>query len=87
MEFWNATVFCIFLKNTSDIWDNAILKVRTPMKRYALVLTLLTLATAGYAASIPRPAADVPVTLTDGRQVKPSDFNGKVVIVAYILST
>jgi hypothetical protein len=38
-------------------------------------------------ATIPRPAADFAIKLTDGRQVKLSQFKGKVVAAAFILTS
>ncbi len=39
------------------------------------------------AAEIPRKANDIPITLPDGKPLKVSDYRGKVVCLAFILTT
>jgi peroxiredoxin len=53
----------------------------------AAVGALLLAACALEGATIPRPAPDFAINLTDGRQVKLSQFKGKVVAVAFILTS
>jgi len=38
-------------------------------------------------AEIPRPAPDLTIPLPGGKQVKLADYRGKVLIVAFILTT
>jgi peroxiredoxin len=48
-----------------------------------------TILTAGYlgAATIPRQSPDFTVQLTDGKQIKVSDYRGKVLCLTFILTT
>ncbi len=58
------------------------------MKKIVSVLTLIAcLSVAAFAAEIPRKAADLVIPLPDGKQARLSDYHGKVVIVAFILTT
>jgi hypothetical protein len=61
--------------------------VKKTMTRFALPLSLLCLAAASFAATLPRDAGDIAVTLTGGKQVKLSDYPGQVRVVAFILTT
>ncbi len=56
------------------------------LSRRALPL-LLCLASLAPGATIPRPAPDFAVDLTDGSQIRLSQYRGKVVVMAFILTT
>jgi len=47
---------------------------------------LLCLASTMMAADIPRPSPDFAINLNDGTQIHPSQYQGKVVVVAFILT-
>ena len=47
----------------------------------------LTMATLGRAADIPRPAPDFAINMVDGQQIHLSQYKGKAVVVAFILTT
>jgi hypothetical protein len=53
----------------------------------ASLLGLFWIALCGFAAEVPRPSPDLTIPLTDARQVKLSDYRGKVVVFAFILTT
>jgi peroxiredoxin len=54
----------------------------------ALTITTLVLAAGSlWAATIPRPAPDLSIPLTNGRQIKVSDYRGKVLCLTFILTT
>jgi hypothetical protein len=40
-----------------------------------------------FAQEIPRPAAEFIIHLSDGSQVKPSQYSGKVVLLAFMATT
>jgi len=48
---------------------------------------LLCWASLGVSAEIPRPSPDFTVYLNDGRQIHISEYKGKVVVLAFILTT
>jgi hypothetical protein len=50
-------------------------------------LTALALLGAAFAADIPRKAPEFAVQLSDGKQALVSSYRGKVLCVAFILST
>ena len=54
------------------------------MKRPLLSLAACLLASG---ADLPRKAYDVPIKLPDGRKLNISDYRGKVVCLAFILTT
>lgn len=45
------------------------------------------LALAAVAAEIPRPAPEFPIPLADGRTIRTADFQGKVVVIEFLLTT
>lgn len=49
--------------------------------------TLVLAASSLWAAQIPRPAPDFAVQLTNGKQIKVSDYKGKVLCLMFILTT
>ena len=51
------------------------------------VVALLTLASAVWAAEIPRPAPDFLVSLPNGNLKKLADYGGKVLCLTFILTT
>jgi peroxiredoxin len=54
----------------------------------ALIIATLVLATVSLrAAEIPRQSPDFAIQLTDGKQIKVSDYRGKVLCFAFILTT
>lgn len=55
--------------------------------RTALSIGLFAIALSGFAAEVSRPAPDLTISLTDGKQLKLSDYRGKVVVFAFILTT
>jgi hypothetical protein len=58
------------------------------MKKLLLLSTLAAcLAVSAVGAEIPRPAPDLTIPLPGGKQVKLTDYSGKVLIVAFILTT
>ncbi len=58
------------------------------MKRLLLLGALATCLTGLLAgAEIPRPAPDVTIGLPGGKQLKVSDYRGKVVVLTFILTT
>ena len=59
------------------------------MKTIALLLALSAGAacTGAYGADLPRKAPELTIPLSDGSSVKLSDHRGKVVVVAFILTT
>lgn len=52
----------------------------------ALVLAVSTIVTA-HAAKLPRPAPPFTIDLLDGKQIKIESYKGKIVVVAFILTT
>lgn len=50
-----------------------------------IILTLLL--GAAFAAEIPRKSPDFAIQLTNGQQVKVSDYRGKVLCLVFILTT
>jgi peroxiredoxin len=48
---------------------------------------LLSLAGVAYGATVPRPAPDFAVDLNDGSQIRLNQYHGKVVVLAFILTT
>ncbi|MGI8742848.1 MAG: peroxiredoxin family protein [Bryobacteraceae bacterium] len=57
------------------------------MKKPAIAVALLSLAVCGFGAEVPRKAPELTIPLPAGGQVKLSDYRGKVVILAFILTT
>ena len=57
------------------------------MRLRKLFPLLLCLATLAAGAEVPRPSPDFAVYLNDGRQIHMSDYKGKVVVLAFILTT
>ncbi|MDQ6759987.1 MAG: hypothetical protein M3Z32_09010 [Acidobacteriota bacterium] len=58
------------------------------MKKIAVVLALVAAIGVGArSAELPRKAPDFSIALPDGRSVKISDYRGKVVALAFILTT
>jgi len=53
----------------------------------ATIIATLVLASAAFAAEIPRKAPDFAVQFPDGKQMKVSDFRGKVLCLVFILTT
>jgi peroxiredoxin len=54
----------------------------------ALIIGTLLLATGSlWAATIPRQSPDFTIQMTDGKQVKVSDYRGKVLCLTFILTT
>ena len=54
------------------------------MKRLLLPLAACVL---GAAADLPRKATDIPIALPDGTRVNVSSYHGKVVCLAFILTS
>ena len=54
------------------------------MRAIALAMGFILLAGA---AEIPRKATDIDVTLTDGHKITIADYHGKVLCLAFILTT
>lgn len=52
-----------------------------------LGLSVLLLSLAAFAAELPRKAPELTIPLPTGGQVKLSDYRGKVVVLAFILTT
>jgi cytochrome oxidase Cu insertion factor (SCO1/SenC/PrrC family) len=52
-----------------------------------IIVTLAALFGSAFAAEIPRKAPDFPVQLMDGKQMKVSDYRGKVLCLVFILTT
>ncbi len=59
------------------------------MKKIALLLALLAVVcgAGAYGAELPRKAPELTIPLPDGRSVKIGDQHGKVVVVAFIVTT
>jgi hypothetical protein len=58
------------------------------MKKLLLLSALAAcLGVSAVGAEIPRPAPDLTIPLPGGKQVKLADYRGKVLIVAFILTT
>jgi thiol-disulfide isomerase/thioredoxin len=55
--------------------------------RALTVASLILVASSLWAAEIPRPAPDLAIPLPGGKQVKVSDYRGKVLCLAFILTT
>jgi len=55
-----------------------------PMKQFVLALLLTVLATA---AEVPRKAPDVDITMPDGSKLNLEQYRGKVVCLAFIVTT
>jgi peroxiredoxin len=55
--------------------------------RAITIATLALFAGSLWAAEIPRPAPDITIPLPDGKQVKVSDYRGKVLCLMFILTT
>jgi len=53
----------------------------------SLVALLLSMAALAPAATLPRPSPDFAVNLTPSGQVSPTQYKGKVVVLAFILTT
>jgi len=51
------------------------------------ILTAFVLLSAGFAADIPRQAPEFAVQLPDGKQALVSSYRGKVLCLAFILTT
>ena len=51
------------------------------------IISLALLAALGFAADLPRKAPDLGIQLPDGRKVLVSDYRGKVLCLAFILTT
>ena len=56
-------------------------------KMFRVVLASVCLLVSAQGASTPRPVADVPILVTDGKPIKLSQFRGKVMVVALISTT
>ncbi|MBV9771836.1 MAG: TlpA family protein disulfide reductase [Bryobacterales bacterium] len=52
-----------------------------------IVTSVISSAASLWAAEVPRPSPDFAIQLTDGKQVKVSDYRGKVLCLAFILTT
>lgn len=58
------------------------------MKSLRFAAALLTLAPLfSFAAEVPRKASELEINLTDGKKINVSDFRGKVLCLAFILTT
>ena len=57
------------------------------MRLGKLVPLLLCLTSLGAGAEVPRPAPDFTVYLNDGREIHLSEYKGKVVVLAFLLTT
>lgn len=57
------------------------------MKKFAILSAVLSLAACVFAAEVPRKAPELTIALPTGGQVKLSDYHGKVVALAFILTT
>lgn len=57
------------------------------MKKLAIMLGILSFAVSSFAANPPRKAPELTIPLATGGQVKLSDYRGKVVVLAFILTT
>jgi hypothetical protein len=55
--------------------------------RATIIVTLAALVGSAFAAEIPRKSPDFLVQLTDGKQLKISDYRGKVLCLVFILTT
>lgn len=55
--------------------------------RTTIIATLAMLLGTAFAAEIPRKSPDFAVQLADGKQVKVSDYRGKVLCLVFILTT
>jgi hypothetical protein len=55
--------------------------------RAKLIVTLAALLGSAFAAEIPRKSPDFTIQLTDGKQVRVSDYQGKVLCLVFILTT
>jgi peroxiredoxin len=55
--------------------------------RALTIASLVLAASALWAAEIPRPAPDLAIPLPDGKQIKVSDYRGKVLCLTFILTT
>jgi peroxiredoxin len=55
--------------------------------RTSTLATLALLAGSLWAAEIPRPAPDLTIPLPDGKQIKVTDYRGKVLALNFILTT
>ena len=53
-------------------------------RKLCVVFWLLASLAAG--ATVPRPSPDFAISLTDGKQIHPSQYQGKVVVLAFILT-
>lgn len=57
------------------------------MRNLLLITGLFVCASLSRSAEIPRPAPDVSIPMPGGKAVKLSDYKGKVVVLAFILTT
>jgi peroxiredoxin len=57
------------------------------MRTRTLLPTFFCVAGLALGATIPRPSSDFAVDLVDGRQIHVSEYQGKVVVLAFILTT
>jgi peroxiredoxin len=55
--------------------------------RALTIASLVLAASALWAAEVPRPAPDLAIPLPDGKQIKVSDYRGKVLCLTFILTT
>ena len=55
--------------------------------RALTIASLVLAATSLWSAEIPRAAPDLPIPLPSGKQIKISDYRGKVLCLAFILTT
>jgi len=56
--------------------------------RYSVAVLGLALATApSFAQQVPRPAGEFAINMSDGSQVLLSQYNGKVVLLAFMFTT
>ena len=57
------------------------------MRNLGALAALAMLLGPAFAQEIPRPAPEFVVHMPDGSQVKPSQYSGKVVLLAFIVTT
>ena len=55
--------------------------------RSKIIVTLLTLLGSAFAAELPRKSPDFAVQLAGGKQMRVSDYHGKVLCLVFILTT
>jgi hypothetical protein len=57
------------------------------VRNLGALAALAILLPCAYAQEIPRPAPEFTIHLSDGSQVKPSQYSGKVVLLAFMATT